>query len=340
MNAVRTVRGSLGQGAVMLAIALVAATGCKSGSWGAKPSWWSLGGAGATDPAKLAAAPSFSADVTKPSATAKPYPTTSTPEGYVLANASQDGAPAPAVAPPAAITYGSTPPAAPATPNTIAATPAVASATASQPGLTPPSSPLSAIAPQVGPYAAPPAAGPPESALPTTPNGGLAAVPSASGAAASSALSTPGASFDPAARVADARGGASWQPTASTTLDPSGSRYGAATGSRFSGPIGTDGAAPAQPAWTPSAIDAPPIATPATPESASATGSAPAVATPASQPAAPPATVSPSAAPPTRRPDPGYRPGGTSSYRSSRELLGGEGSIQPVSFDSPAAATP
>jgi hypothetical protein len=44
--------------------------------------------------------------------------------------------------------------------------------------------------------------------------------------------------------------------------------------------------------------------------------------------------------PPARRPNPGYRPGGTSSYRSSRDMLGGEGSIQPVSFDSPPPSTP
>ena len=116
MNAVRTVRRSLGHGAVMLAVALAATSGCKSGSWGAKPSWWTLGGTGGTDPAKLAAAPSFSDDVTKPSATAKPYPTTSTPDGYVLANATTDAAAGPAATSPAPITYGSTPPPAAAGP--------------------------------------------------------------------------------------------------------------------------------------------------------------------------------------------------------------------------------
>jgi len=332
MNAVRTMRRSLRHGAVMLAVVLAVTSGCKSGSWGAKPSWWTLGGTGATDPAKLAAAPSFSDDVTKPSSTAKPYPTTSTPEGYVLANADKAGsasaapATAPGATPPAAITYGSTPPPAAAAPTAIAATPAGSPATATQPGLTPPSSPLSSIAPQVGPYAAPATAGPPESVLPSTPSAGLAAVPAA--APAGSAFSPPPASFDPAARVADARGGSSWPSATPAATDPNASRYGAATGSRFSGPAGAADplpSQPAQPAWTPSAIDAPPAAAPAIP--------APAAFTP------PPAAAAPST-PPARRPDPGYRPGGTSSYRSSRDMLGGEGSIQPVSFDSPPPTAP
>jgi hypothetical protein len=330
MNAVRTVQRSRGHGAVLLAIALAATatSGCKSGSWGAKPSWWTLGGTGTTDPANLAAAPSFSDDVTKPSSTAKPYPTTSTPEGYVLANAETAGAavPAPGATAPAAITYGSTPPPAAAAPTAIAAG---SPATATQPGLTPPLSPLSSIAPQVGPYAAPANAGPPESVLPSTPGAGLAAVPAAQAAAPTgSAFSSPPASFDPAARVADARGGSSWPATAPSATDPNASRYGAATGSRFSGPAGAADplpTQPAQPTWTPSAIDAAPAAAPVTP--------APAAFTP------PPAAAAPST-PPARRPDPGYRPGGTSSYRSSRDMLGGEGSIQPVSFDSPPPTAP
>lgn len=339
MNAVRTVRRSLGHGAVMLAVAVAATSGCKSGSWGAKPSWWTLGGTGTTDPAKLAAAPSFSGDVTKPSATAKPYPTTSTPEGYVLANAgtaATAAAPA-AAAPPAAITYGSTPPPAPAAAATIASAPAVSPATAAQPGLTPPSSPLSSIAPQVGPYAAPPTAGPPESSLPAAPAAGLAAVPAA---AAGSAFSAPPAGFDPAARVADSRGGSSWPSSAPPATDPNASRYGAATGSRFSGAGNAADATPSQPAWTPSAIDAPPAAAPATPDSATPAAFVPPAGAPAAQPAITPPAVAPPTAP-ARRPDPGYRPGGTSSYRSSRDMLGGEGSIQPVSFESsPPPATP
>jgi hypothetical protein len=49
-----------------------------------KPSWWSFGGSAAADPAELASAPAFEGDVKKPSDSAKPYPTTTTPNGYVL----------------------------------------------------------------------------------------------------------------------------------------------------------------------------------------------------------------------------------------------------------------
>ena len=66
---------------------------------------------------------------------------------------------------------------------------------------------------------------------------------------------------------------------------------------------------------------------------------------PAAMPAIGPTATPSSLAPPTptRRPDPGYRPGGTSTYRPSRTILAGEtgsepGGIQPVSFE--AAAVP
>jgi hypothetical protein len=46
-----------------------------------------------------------------------------------------------------------------------------------------------------------------------------------------------------------------------------------------------------------------------------------------------------------RRPDPVYRPGGTSSYRPSRTILAGDdgaepGAIQPVSFEMPMNQRP
>ena len=45
---------------------------------------------------------------------------------------------------------------------------------------------------------------------------------------------------------------------------------------------------------------------------------------------------------PTRRPDPMYRPGGTSSYRPGKEILvgsnaGTEAAVRPVSFEAPVA---
>ena len=65
---------------------------------------------------------------------------------------------------------------------------------------------------------------------------------------------------------------------------------------------------------------------------------------PAADPLTAPAAAPSSLAPPTptRRPDPGYRPGGTSTYRPSRTLLAGDSgaepaAIQPVSFEMPMA---
>ena len=137
---------------LLVVLLAVAAVGCKSGSsWTAKPSWWTFGGSG-EDPAKLAAAPPATTDATKPSATAKPYPTTTTPEGYVMENAqraaqtqvaaSTSQAPTTPASEPTAVTYGSKPPAAatPSPPSQMAAAGAGAGN-------------LSGIAPQVGPYA-------------------------------------------------------------------------------------------------------------------------------------------------------------------------------------------
>ena len=103
-----------------LAVLLPAASGCKTSSWSA-PAWPSFGGTKPGDATKLSSAPAFSGDVAKPSATAKPYPTTSTPQGYVLkgpaggTSGQQAGAGATADIPP--VVYGSTPP--PATPAKI-----------------------------------------------------------------------------------------------------------------------------------------------------------------------------------------------------------------------------
>jgi hypothetical protein len=101
---------------------------------------------------------------------------------------------------------------------------------------------------------------------------------------------------------------------------PTDARYGSATGSRFStsfqppqGPSTTE----PQPQWS-----TPPV-TPANSVSP--------------PPAAPPEAALPGSIPtPTRRPDPGYRPGGTSSYRPAKTLLAGdeEGEgVQPASFE-------
>ncbi len=323
-----------------MAVALAAA-GCKSGtSWNAKPSWWSFGGSG-EDPAKLAAAPAASTDVTKPSASAKPYPTTSTPEGYSLAGtqpstqATAQAAPA-AVSPasePAVVTYGSTPPAS-AAPAATGAPQQVAAA--------PTSSGLSGITPQVGPYrgaAGTPADTPMPSAVPASsaafappaePTATAVAPASAFGAAAATASAAPPASPDPLAvpagtRVADTRVADGWSAAPATP----GSRYGDASSSRFAGAP----PAAAERGWTPQATTATsPAAATSSPLGTPVPSAlqAPAALPPAGLPAAP--------ATPTRRPDPGYRPGGTSSYRPSRTILADDAPADPspvrqVSFE-------
>lgn len=321
--------GPSARGLIVLLVA-VAAVGCKSGSsWTAKPSWWTFGGSG-DDPAKLAAAPPATTDTTKPSAAHTPYPTTTTPEGYVMENAQRAGqtqvasasqpTTAPAAEPPA-VTYGSKPPVS-ATPS-----PPPQMAAASAGGGT-----LSGIAPQVGPYGAPPGTSPLEQTLPpsTTP--------------ASSFGAAPPAAAEAGVRVADARGAESWSPAppAASAAPPAtsaagDSRYGASVGSRFSG-----AAQPMNPPMTqPAPASAFPPITPAAP------ATLPASIDPLAAPAAGPATAPSSLAPPTptRRADPGYRPGGTSSYRPSRTILAGDataepGAIQPVSFEMPVTESP
>lgn len=330
-------RGGFGRSSrgICVVVVALAAMGCKTGtSWTAKPSWWTFGGSG-DDPAKLASAPPAAADATMPSATNKPYPTTTTPEGYVLENAQRAGqaqvaaAAPPATTPatePAAITYGSKPAAA----APVSTPPQIASAAAG-------AGSLSGIAPQVGPYGAPPASSPLEQSLPPSAPasafGATAAPAVASAAATGYGMSPPPGTTDPTGvRVADARGAESWSSSTSAAAPPAttgDSRYGTGTGSRFSAPSAL--APQQQPA-----ADFPAL-TPATP------AALPGNADPLSAPAAAPSSLAPPT--PTRRPDPGYRPGGTSTYRPSRTLLAGEagaeqGAIQPVSFEMPATERP
>jgi hypothetical protein len=88
-----TAFGQLGVG-LLFAIAIVS-SGCRSGtSTFSSPSWWAFGNSAGSDPEKLAAAPPFdgkTADgkITKPSQTATPYPTTTTPNSYSVADATR-----------------------------------------------------------------------------------------------------------------------------------------------------------------------------------------------------------------------------------------------------------
>lgn len=319
----------LGPRAAVVILAALA-TGCKTGSWGAKPSWWSFGGP-APAGSSLTAAPSFDADPTKPSEVAKPYPTTSTPEGYALDGGAKTAAPALAATPavePAAITYGTT---------------VAARAEQPEPSFQPtsPAAPA-AVGPQVGPYASlqqPAAAAPPNASDPAAAAmAGFGAAPAFEAEPPPAAQPTMPGVPPTGTRVADARGSAGWSAppaAASPGLVDGDNRYGQANGSRFGG-----GFAPAaQPAFEPNpSLDPAPGLDPA-PAVPAAMGSAPPLGQP--QPSPPAASALPGGlAPPARRPDPGYRPGGTSSYRPNRAILADDESgvspIQPVAYDLPA----
>lgn len=351
--------------AAILCGCALTSVGCKTGSAFTKPSWWTFGG-GKSDAGSLAAAPPYEGDIKKPSETAKPYPTTSTPNGYVITGSSGATAlaeRAQSPQPSAPVVYGSTPPA-PALPTmaSTASPPAAASGGASAGG--------QALAPQVGPYATlagdtipppgqplPPigpsmAAAPAETPLPGMAGGGFPA-----GAPPAQA-----SSFDPAAaRMADSRFAAPAAPIAPLAAAPvgpaamappvaaplaaqpalaEGGRYGGSSASRFSGagepgfPSAASGpvASPAsygRPDESLPAMSAPPSFVPPSPAAAPST------------PAATPGLLEPSG-PPVRRPDPSWRPGGTSSYRPSRSILAEDAppaadGVRTAAFEEPAA---
>jgi hypothetical protein len=311
------------------------ACGCKTGSWGAKPSWLSLGGTAPAGSA-LTAAPSFDKAPTKPSEAAKPYPTTTTPEAYALDETSTLAPSLPAASgsvEPTAVTYGTT----------VAARteqPAGSSSGTGFPGTAPAQNP--SVAPQVGPYASLQQPANTPRATPTDP---AAAAMAGFGAAPAFEAETPPpsraglATMPPeGTRVADASGSSAWSagsgtPSAGLTggQDP---RYGQNPGSRFSSSTSFQPAAqPEQePAFRP--LAAPAAMVPGMNELPAADPSA----LPASPPSALPGAVSP----PTRRRDPGYRPAGTSSYRPNRAILAEDqppaSSIQPVAYELPPSA--
>ena len=329
MNGIGTGRpGSPAWWKIVALVALVpaAGSGCKMGTAGTKPSWWAFGNAPNTAADKLAAAPSFTGSVEKPSITAQPYPTTSTPNSYALDDSAKAAAATVAAAPPpAAVTYGVTPPPARPDPVALATSPAAGATPPSAPASAPP---LTSVTPQVGPYAALPAEPP---AAPAAVPESLASQPLAGGAAPTASAFGAAAQTAPPQRVADARGSSAWPESPSAA----GGRYENAS-SRFGtgGPLADPLPPPASASVLPAPLDPlPPSATPA----AMPGGFAP-----------PPAVVPPPAAPggPVRRPDPGYRPGGTSSYRPSRAILADDspaadaGGVRTVGFEAPAAAAP
>lgn len=282
-------RWTIHPGTILWAAAAVAClTGCRTGSsWGG-PSWSMFGSGTKND--TLASAPPFEGDVAKPSTTAKPYPTTSSPEGYALEHAAgQPAAPSlPAeAASPTAVVYGSTPPAGATTAASPAAVPPNADGgpgygAATAAGLP---SPISSIVPQVGPYAA------------TTPSPAAAEPPVGAGEpyAAAAPPTGPGAGIPPA-RVADARTATSWSAERSTgqTAGSTAARYEA--GSRFSSSAGTDAVGAA--GWsTPGGQSLPESPPASVPQAAAETGL---------QPAAPASRYSQARGPQAEGVQPGY----------------------------------
>lgn len=244
--------------AVLCGLAVASASGCKTGTAGMKPSWWSFGGSAAADPAELASAPAFEGDVKKPSESAKPYPTTTTPNGYVINDDAKAGLAGEATKSqseiPAAVTYGSTP-----RPATVASAPPAAVPATTEP---PASRAESAVAAQVGPYAGlatePAAAGVGPASpgfSPATP--GLSPVPQTAGTAVPGGYpSAPGASFaGPAATAAAPQTATPWSPSpvvpsaaAASAAVASEGRYGSTSGSRFASlPAATGGVTSAPP---------------------------------------------------------------------------------------------
>jgi hypothetical protein len=339
-----------GVGFVIAAFVCVATPGCRTSSW-TPPSSWSMFGSPPKNSEKLAASAPAAGEITKPSATAQPYPTTSTPEGYSLAagagpTAGQSAAPPAMPAEPGPIVYGSRP-----VPSSVAA----AGPTDPYASVAPP---MSSIAPQVGPYATSGSEPPPgisAGSLPATPE----AMPYASPPAARLAENPPSLAGSPAAPSAAPPAGPAAGPPAiawegaSADAATAESRY-ASGGSRFSSPF--QGASPAgqtpASAWpAPPAAGSPPTPPPtsetapgfqpllAPPPAAVPGGTGPWGAVPGGgPPSLPPAlpVSAPAASPATqRRPDPGYRPGGTSSYRPGSDMVPGQRTVQPVSFTSP-----
>lgn len=339
--------GCTAGGMFVLALLGVAATGCKTGTAMSAPSWLSFKGSSTKDSDKLASAPRFDGDTRKPSETAKAYPTTSTPNGYAInGDAATPGGvqtQQPVVQQP--VVYGQTPPPAVAV---AAAAPTAAMAA-------PPSEPVAGpgrVAAQVGPYAPlagdqiPPAGQPLPNIGPVSSTPSTLAGPAAGGSSGDRFAGRPGESSlpgtaygatpqapvgdQPVPRMADARGvpdGRGSEPAAfaGAGAEAVGSRYSTAGASRFSGGA-PEASYPA--AAAPGGFGRPPESFPAAPAGevtpAPSSGNP---TTPALLPSSGPAAGQPGGLPPgqpMRRPDPGYRPFNTSSYRPAKQLLADE----------------
>lgn len=309
--------------------------GCKMGTAGTKPSWWAFGGTPKAESEALAAAPTFSGGVEKPSATAKPYPVTSTPNGYVIGDAKPDAAaPSLAATSPAAVTYGVTPPPARNDPVEMATAPTRPAATGGDAAA---GGSMASIVPQVGAYSSLPAEPAATTSLPAPPPLVPEAAAVATAAATANAVSPPPLQAVtepmPPQRIADTRAPSAWPDAPPAAAGP---RYGSGATSRFGGAAAAGEAVPSS---LPASLEPlPAAAAPAGPPAAAAMGGFPppptAVPTPVAAPAGLPPGGPEPASPigPVRRRDPVYRPGGTTSYQPNRAILAGdaEPGVEPV----------
>ena len=285
------------------------------------PSWGSLGMSG-PDPATLAEAPTFERDTTKPSATAQPYPTTSTPDSYAL-QPSEQALPGDQALP--AMVATTSPP--PQSPVTYGAAPPADQPTTPAPSAVASASPQ----PQVGPYQAVPAAVPvaagslasaPQASDTTSRFNSAAAstsTPPMAGSAASGRFSSLGdqrvAGLQPSASIAGSR--FSSPPAVGSPVSPAFSETASgepSSGSRFS-------------EMPPSSVGTPAVPFPETRSNAQQSESSmnSPEASPLTAPQGHPSLEAPMHSPPvpptSRRPDPGYRPGGTSSYQPAGPVI-------------------
>jgi len=285
---------------------LCIAVGCRSGS-GSSMSWWP-GAANNRDLAQSDAAADGDA-VRKPSESYPPYPTTSMPNAYSSGEVVPASAESAATGPEssaAPVTYGK---AAPAQVGPYQAYPSTGMPPAA---LSPPEVVQSpAGAPAVSSGAAPEETG---SAFPSEsrPTAASASFGSAdSGGGPGYAASAAAAPVGPGPVAVAAKESV---PVASAAMDPQ-DRYAMASGassSRFS----SAGAPPSSPEGFQGSIgSAPSVASPEGFAPASTAGQ-----TPASF-AAPPAATPTPAPKPAGRPDPMYRPGGTSTFRPAQAIL-------------------
>ncbi|RLS32372.1 MAG: hypothetical protein DWH79_08280 [Planctomycetota bacterium] len=332
-----------------VAVLLLHASGCRGGARSLSvPAWPSFRGSKTADASAIKSAPSLaSADgpIKKPAASASPYPTTSTPAGYVVNDPTHSSAAGTdtiqaAAADPQMVTYGVTPPlrsAAPPETQQIVTTqlpsaapvpqvgpyatlppPPPAAEQPTAPGL-PATTPSEVAMPEHASLAAAPVSGPPGGGYPVAPPAQPSAFPATAG-------------YEPTPRVADARAAAVLAPaTAAAVQSPPlaavpesaaggvSARY-ASQASRFgddAAPVGPGAASsfPAETGFVPGAAAAatlpgdfgPPGGLPSAPAGV-----------PASLPTSNPSGLT---APPLRRPKTDFRPGGTTSYRPAEQIF-------------------